>query len=302
LSVPVPAPQPPVPTPCIGVCRLDEASGQCLGCARTGEEIAAWAEAGGAYKQAVWQALPLRRERLGLSVYRLHWLPAQIGAFAEATLRKRSGRWRLGVEGASVGFAPRPGEPVSIVAGADAVSAIGEHGALHLLKHEKTIAFAFGAADHPQGPRAIGLLLPKGRVRLRERDGPDQHALVPLCRAMPLATIAGDRDLGFLFAIRSADAQLRAQFEAVEPNSRDVLNTAGEALRKRRGHAVVETGLGRAESFGNGEGRDIDLHAERLNARSALPSGWAVDRVFSVGALFFPDPRRPIPELESEHL
>jgi hypothetical protein len=28
-------------TPCIGVCRLD-ASGWCLGCHRSGEEIAAW--------------------------------------------------------------------------------------------------------------------------------------------------------------------------------------------------------------------------------------------------------------------
>ncbi len=37
-----PASPPPHPlTPCIGVCRLDE-RGYCIGCLRTGDEIARW--------------------------------------------------------------------------------------------------------------------------------------------------------------------------------------------------------------------------------------------------------------------
>jgi predicted Fe-S protein YdhL (DUF1289 family) len=31
-----------LPSPCISVCQLDPASGQCIGCFRTGSEIAAW--------------------------------------------------------------------------------------------------------------------------------------------------------------------------------------------------------------------------------------------------------------------
>ena len=31
-----------LPSPCISVCQLDKASGLCLGCFRTGSEIAAW--------------------------------------------------------------------------------------------------------------------------------------------------------------------------------------------------------------------------------------------------------------------
>ena len=31
-----------LPSPCISVCRLDPVSGQCIGCFRTGAEIAAW--------------------------------------------------------------------------------------------------------------------------------------------------------------------------------------------------------------------------------------------------------------------
>lgn len=37
---PVPAPSAPL-TPCIGICRLDD-RGYCLGCLRTGDEIARW--------------------------------------------------------------------------------------------------------------------------------------------------------------------------------------------------------------------------------------------------------------------
>ncbi|MEX0503273.1 DUF1289 domain-containing protein [Alphaproteobacteria bacterium LSUCC0719] len=31
-----------LPSPCISVCQFDSVSGQCLGCFRTGAEIAAW--------------------------------------------------------------------------------------------------------------------------------------------------------------------------------------------------------------------------------------------------------------------
>lgn len=31
-----------LPSPCISVCQLDQGSGLCLGCFRTGAEIAAW--------------------------------------------------------------------------------------------------------------------------------------------------------------------------------------------------------------------------------------------------------------------
>lgn len=32
----------PVASPCIDICRLDPATGWCVGCGRTGDEIAAW--------------------------------------------------------------------------------------------------------------------------------------------------------------------------------------------------------------------------------------------------------------------
>jgi predicted Fe-S protein YdhL (DUF1289 family) len=53
-----------VPSPCINVCRIDEASGWCEGCLRTLDEIAAWATLDDASKRRVWKRLRERRERL----------------------------------------------------------------------------------------------------------------------------------------------------------------------------------------------------------------------------------------------
>lgn len=53
---------PPVPieSPCILVCTLDTASGLCLGCGRTGEEIAAWTRLSPAARRAIMDGLPAR--------------------------------------------------------------------------------------------------------------------------------------------------------------------------------------------------------------------------------------------------
>jgi predicted Fe-S protein YdhL (DUF1289 family) len=42
-----------VPSPCINVCRMDEATGWCAGCLRTLDEIAAWSTLEDAAKRAV---------------------------------------------------------------------------------------------------------------------------------------------------------------------------------------------------------------------------------------------------------
>ena len=49
-----------VPSPCINVCQMDAASGYCRGCARTIDEIIAWARLPDEAKRAVWALLPAR--------------------------------------------------------------------------------------------------------------------------------------------------------------------------------------------------------------------------------------------------
>ena len=51
----------PVPSPCIDVCRMDPASGLCIGCKRTIDEIVAWPRLDEAAKRVVWQQLDVRR-------------------------------------------------------------------------------------------------------------------------------------------------------------------------------------------------------------------------------------------------
>lgn len=53
----------PVGSPCTSVCRMDAASGWCIGCLRTLDEIAAWGALDDAGRRAVLQLLPARRRQ-----------------------------------------------------------------------------------------------------------------------------------------------------------------------------------------------------------------------------------------------
>jgi predicted Fe-S protein YdhL (DUF1289 family) len=50
-----------VPSPCISVCRMDAASGLCVGCLRTLDEIAAWGTLGDDAKRAIWRLIEQRQ-------------------------------------------------------------------------------------------------------------------------------------------------------------------------------------------------------------------------------------------------
>jgi predicted Fe-S protein YdhL (DUF1289 family) len=54
-----------IPSPCVGVCRLDPATGLCAGCMRTLDEIAAWPGASGAERLLIVQRLRARRRAAG---------------------------------------------------------------------------------------------------------------------------------------------------------------------------------------------------------------------------------------------
>jgi uncharacterized protein len=54
-----------IPSPCIGVCRLDRDSGLCEGCLRTASEIAAWPYASDPERLAIVGRLRERRRNAG---------------------------------------------------------------------------------------------------------------------------------------------------------------------------------------------------------------------------------------------
>jgi len=53
-----------IASPCILVCTMDEASGLCLGCFRTLQEIGGWSRFSDAERAALMAALPARRSRI----------------------------------------------------------------------------------------------------------------------------------------------------------------------------------------------------------------------------------------------
>ena len=51
-------------TPCVNVCLLDERSGLCVGCGRSGDEIANWVSMTPGQQRAIMAVLPERLERM----------------------------------------------------------------------------------------------------------------------------------------------------------------------------------------------------------------------------------------------
>jgi uncharacterized protein len=54
-----------IPSPCIGICKLDPSTGLCLGCMRTPFEIAIWPKSTNAMRLEIVQQLRERRRAVG---------------------------------------------------------------------------------------------------------------------------------------------------------------------------------------------------------------------------------------------
>jgi predicted Fe-S protein YdhL (DUF1289 family) len=49
-----------LPSPCVSVCRMDDALGLCAGCLRSIDEIAGWSRADDALRRVIWQRVAAR--------------------------------------------------------------------------------------------------------------------------------------------------------------------------------------------------------------------------------------------------
>ncbi|MEM7070649.1 MAG: DUF1289 domain-containing protein [Pseudomonadota bacterium] len=56
---------PNIPSPCVGVCQLDDQTGFCKGCLRTSNEIAIWRSTSNAERYQIVQDLRDRRRAMG---------------------------------------------------------------------------------------------------------------------------------------------------------------------------------------------------------------------------------------------
>ena len=152
-------------SPCVGVCTLDPAIGWCLGCGRTGDEIASWIGLDDAGRLAIWNELPARLDRLAVRARLLPWTRDELKRWIVSTLTDRKGTWVTGVPGAVAEFPVRPERPIEIEVNDAAIEARATDAHLRLALHDKLRGFAFAGA----GPIVLGL--PRNRATLPNVQG-----------------------------------------------------------------------------------------------------------------------------------
>lgn len=288
-------------SPCVGLCKLDEATGYCLGCARTGDEIAGWGGTTEAARSAVWAALPDRFETLGVACRRLAWTTEDIRAFVVERLRAGRGTWVAGVVGAVAEFAAAPGASVRVDARGREIVAQTSGGALRFVIDDDVRALTFEPRDVGIDRSRIVLAVKRERGRLDVAPvlteiGPDRGAITSGDRTTPLFDLGlGRKEARFAVRIRPGSAQMamRHALGSVFPES---LPRIGPALVAESPARVVETALGRIEvstsipppGGTSPAGPHTHLLPDHLATGHAMPAGFDLPRAYLPGAIFYP--------------
>ncbi|MEO1264355.1 MAG: DUF1289 domain-containing protein [Pseudomonadota bacterium] len=277
-------------SPCIGICVLDEASGLCTGCARTGVEVAEWMTASAGDRAAIWDALPARASDMRLTRRLLPWSPEGIHAWARDQLRDASGTWMIGRGEAAGAFASDLTQPIDVADYGNALVARQDGAALRLALHEKTRAFAFGPAASPD---LIVLALPKGRVSFAAAEtlqalGPDEGAVGPDERRHDAFDLGYGVD-GARVLLRTSDPGVRGSLKVAAREGLSPMARAMTLGMTMAGTAAVHETEGARIERSRALRADETAAAAAINARLAhveLP-GWA-----AVVATFQPAPGR----------
>lgn len=280
------------PSPCVGICTLDDVAGYCGGCGRTPDEIAEWSEAAGDRQRAIWQALPGRLAKLGVTRFRLAAEPAQIAAFVEASLAQRAGRWVMGARGAAATFTASGA--LQIDAGDDALTAVdGDGNALRILRHDRVRAFGLSTATGAGEMQAVALVLPRGRAELEPHGEPgrllaDEAAVVDDGRGRPSISMATGLHYSRL-SLRAESVAVEEQLRRASPD--DLARLAGE----QDATVIVETALGRLEARHGAElsrpagGVRSEEHTAADNDNGEGLDGVDIPRAFAACAVFYAD-------------
>lgn len=172
-------------SPCIGICKLDDATGYCLGCGRTGAEVGDWMAMSESQRDAVWAVLPRRLAQLSARVRLLPWVHEELVDWVRDSIVGRLGTWAVGAPGATAEFHSLGTAPINVRVAEGTVTAELPDAAFRLRITDKVRAFAFDEG----GPIVLGL--PKGRAALPSLSavgliGPDEDAIDQEERGRPL--------------------------------------------------------------------------------------------------------------------
>ncbi len=290
----------PIGSPCTGICRVDDVSGYCLGCARTSGEIAEWSTAGNGRKREIWAELPRRFEEIGIAVTRLPWLPPEITAFIADTLVARRGTWVTGCHGATAEFMIGAGEAAEITV-EPGLTAVTARGALRFVPPANVRALQWRDPRAAGGVRAIFIVIPRPRnvsapSLLLTDCGPDAAAIRPEHRSETLFDLGLGRD-HMRFAVRSAVPALNAALgNAVGLPFDALLQRCGTILLEHSPTRVVETALGRIEvatpipapGGKSPDGPHTHLLPGHLALQRATPAGIDLPEAYALCATFYP--------------
>jgi predicted Fe-S protein YdhL (DUF1289 family) len=291
-----------LPSPCIGICEIDDKYGLCRGCARTRSEIAGWTSFSPEAREKVWAALPSRRTALGLGVHRLGWTCEAIRAFLLETLQAGAGTWVGGVYGAVAEFCVGAGESVDVAAEGNTISAVTDRAAIRFDLSDHVRALAVGnngvvvlalPREYAPSPGPVGLVaLGPDRGAIRREDREDRLYDFGL-------------GIGFsTFAIRTSEQTLISVMDAAADLPWPALLTAaGRQIVEASPARVVLHAIGRIEIYTaiplpggqTSPGPHTHLLPALLTTGREMPPGLELPDAYAPCAIFYPATSR-IPE------
>jgi predicted Fe-S protein YdhL (DUF1289 family) len=297
-----------IPSPCVGTCRIDEASGFCVGCARTKQEIKFWRDADIATLEGIWNELPGRRTQLGISLHRLDWTGESIRSFTASTLRPDAGTWVFGTFGAVGEFCVGQDESVDLELDLAGAVAQTQRGAIRLEFSADVRALSLMNIESGR-PQAIIFAVSRSRF-----SSPPNPALAALGSDDDAIRTTGriealyDLGLGMeaaRFCIRTADTGLvRALDARIGCRWPELLaDLGGQILHSAPTRAVLSS-IGRIEVFTpipppgghSPEGPHTHFLPVHIGAGRETPPGMDLPEILMPCAMFYPG-RALIPDV-----
>ncbi len=282
-------------SPCVGVCQIDQATGWCLGCGRTGNEIGRWLSMSDDERLTLWGELPGRLDRLAVNARLLPWTAAELRGWIGATLAQGRGTWVVGVPGALAEFPCGAARALELTVADDCIEARGGNAHLRLRLHDKLRAFSF-AGD---GPIVLGL--PKVRSTLPVAKtfaalGGDVDAINTEHRGDQLFDFGIGRESA-RFCVRTSRAELIATLKALGGKPWEtVLRDAGMQILAESPHRVVESALARVEVYApipppgtvSPDGAHTHFLPSYLRSGDEAPAGLALPVYAQQVAIYYP--------------
>lgn len=284
-------------SPCVGICKIDDATGFCLGCARTRAEVADWMSMDDNQRDQIWLKLPERLAKVAIRVRLLPWTHNEIIDWATETMSKRRGTWVTGTPGAVAEFPCTPERRIDVDASDATVIARATDAAFRLRVSDKIRAFAF--TDGSQ----IVLGMPKGRAKMAPHTaiqtlGTDADAIDEAHRNDKLFDFGLGRKSS-RFCVRTGDDALAQSLsDQTGRHWSEVMPEIGKDLIAAGLHRVVESAAARIEVFApipepgttSPSGAHTHFLPDFLKSGEEIPASLALPAFAMPVAIFYPTP------------